>query len=131
MPQMILAKIGEYLLIALAIVLGTAYFVHKHDETAFEAEKLQAVAAEHDLYVAKADQANQLATELETEKARSHDVYHTIETQIPKFIDRPVYTNVCIDDDGLLNINAALSGRLPAGARVPSAAVPSASTPSR
>lgn len=131
MPQMILAKIGEYLLIALAIVLGTAYFVHKHDMAAAQIEKLQAVAAEHDLYVAKAAEADRIAGELETEKTRSHDVYHTIETQVPKFIDRPVYSAVCIDDDGLLNINAALTGKLPASARQPSPALPAASDPSR
>jgi len=131
MPQVILAKIGEYLLIALALVIGTAYFVHKQDAAAFQTEKLQAVAAEHDLYVAKAAEADRIAGELEAEKSRSHDVYHTIETQVPKFIDRPVYTNVCIDDDGLLNINAALSGRLPQGSGSASATVPGASAPSR
>lgn len=32
-----------------------------------------------------------------------------------KIIERPVYRNVCIDDDGVRLINDAIAGRLPAG----------------
>ncbi len=39
-----------------------------------------------------------------------------------KIIERPVYRNVCIDDDGVRIINDAIAGRLPAGE--PLSAVP-------
>lgn len=33
----------------------------------------------------------------------------TVTREIEKFIDRPVYNNVCIDDDGLQKINSLIS----------------------
>ena len=37
-------------------------------------------------------------------------VYRTIYKQVEKIVNRPVYSNVCIDDDGRMQLNAALTG---------------------
>ena len=42
-------------------------------------------------------------------------VIQKVNVDVEKIIDRPVYTNVCFDDDGLRDANAALSASHPQG----------------
>jgi hypothetical protein len=75
---------------------------------------------------AKADQAanlkyNAISQELENVKGQRIIVQRTITQYRDKIIDRPVYRNACIDDDGRLLINAAIRGTDPGQ---PAAAVP-------
>jgi hypothetical protein len=55
-------------------------------------------------------QSNEAVAMLEKDNARSHTVFRTITQQVDKIIDRPVFHNVCLDDDGLRLANLALSG---------------------
>jgi len=65
---------------------------------------------------AEAEKSAKAATELEKGNANAKVVYRTITNTVDKYIDRPVYRNVCLDDDGLRDANAALVGALtPAG----------------
>lgn len=49
--------------------------------------------------------------------------------EVERVVERPVYRNVCLDDDGLRILNSDIAARTSSG--VASSAVPSASTPSR
>lgn len=55
-------------------------------------------------------QANAAVTTLESQNAKASIVYRTITQTVDKIVDRPVYRNVCLDDDGLRLVNAALGG---------------------
>lgn len=44
--------------------------------------------------------------------AKAKVVYRTITQTVDKYIDRPIYRNVCLDSDGLRDANAALLGTL-------------------
>lgn len=44
----------------------------------------------------------------EVDRGKTQVVYRTITKSVDKYIDRPVYRNVCFDDDGLRDANAAL-----------------------
>lgn len=72
--------------------------------------------AKAELTQVKADvkQGNDAAMELEAKKDERQIVYKTITKTVDRIVDRPVYRNECIDDDGLLAVNAALKGRTPA-----------------
>lgn len=49
-----------------------------------------------------------LSKTLEAEKVNSGVKYETIHEHTLSYSDRPVYSNVCIDAAGLLDVNAAL-----------------------
>ena len=52
----------------------------------------------------------------------------TIEKQVLKLVDRPVYHNVCLDADGVQLVEAARTGRPPADAGPSHATVPGPAT---
>lgn len=80
----------------------------------------QAVAeykAEQFVLQAKADKIQQdkynaIAKELEDAKADREVVFKTITKTVEKVVDRPIYLEQCIDQDGLDAANAALEGKL-------------------
>ena len=53
------------------------------------------------------------STRREADRAKSKVVYQTIKERVVEYIDRPVYSSVCIDSDGLRDINRALLGPVP------------------
>lgn len=55
--------------------------------------------------------------------AKAKVVYREITKTIDKYIDRPVYRNICFDDDGLRDANRALNGESAVTGK-PSAVVP-------
>lgn len=64
----------------------------------------------------EAVKANTASGGLEKDNAKTRTVYKTITQTVDKIVERPVYRNVCLDDDGLRSANAALAGALtPAG----------------
>jgi hypothetical protein len=55
-------------------------------------------------------QANEAVASKEDRDEKARIVYRTITEMVDKIVDRPVYRNVCLDDDGLRLANAALGG---------------------
>lgn len=100
----------------LAAVTGAYFYVDLNWETtagiARGEEKKQAEwsAAAEAQRGREAEQADNAATKLETDNAKSRVVYKTLTQTVDRYIDRPVYRNVCLDADGLRDANAALRG---------------------
>lgn len=67
-------------------------------------------------------QANEAVASKEDRDEKARIVYRTITEMVDKIVDRPVYRNVCLDDDGLRLANAALGGVAVAPAAVGGAA---------
>ena len=59
------------------------------------------------------------AKALQGKKEENRVIFQTITEYVDQIVDRPIYTNVCLDDDGLLLANDALLGRAPVGGAVP------------
>lgn len=51
------------------------------------------------------EQLNTVSAQYEAEKRKQKIKVETITKTITKTVDRPIYSNVCIDDDGRLQIN--------------------------
>lgn len=62
-------------------------------------------------------------------KEKERIVYVEREKKVRVYLDRPVYRNVCIDDDGVQLINDAIAGG--AGAGQSATAVPGSAAPAR
>ena len=51
------------------------------------------------------------AKALEAERAKRKVVYRTITQTVDRIVDRPVYSNQCLDSDGLRCLSAAINGQ--------------------
>ena len=71
-----------------------------------------------------ASQVDAAASSNEAEKERIRVQFQTITRTVEKIVERPVYRDVCLDDDGLRALRAAIGGADPAGEPAP--AVPGA-----
>lgn len=94
---------------------GAGKVVANHYRAEAAAQKEADAAA----YQAKAIELNQVSAELEQARNDRKIVYRTITKQVEKIVDRDVYRNTCVDDDGLRAINAALAGHTSAGEPAP------------
>ena len=63
----------------------------------------------------------------EADKAKLRTEFLTITQEVERVVEKPVYRDVCFDDDGLRLIGAAISGR--AAASEPAPAVPGPAEP--
>jgi len=61
---------------------------------------------------AEQKQANTAATRLEAAHAKTRVEFRTITKVIEKIVEKPVYRDMCLDDDGLRAVNAALAGSI-------------------
>lgn len=73
--------------------------------------------------------ANAASAKLETRNAQSRVVYQTIHDQVATEVEKPVYLDRCVTDDGLRLINQALTNPSPRPSSEPSAAMPRSLTP--
>ncbi len=104
---------------------------YRKDIIAEQAAKIEAVKQAADAVQQAAVDADRHAQELEKARAQREIVYRTITKQVDRIVDRPVYRNVCLDDDGLRVINDALSGQATPDPGQPDAAVSGADAAGR
>ena len=122
-PIGLLSKLIEYgalLLVLLAIAFG-GWTVRGWKE---EADAAKQKARDSELVVAlqKRDENTAAAVEKKLSGLRANE--RLIEREIPKIIDRVVYRNECLDDDGLRLIESVRSGRTAVQATVSASGVP-------
>ena len=120
-------------LLAVSVVMAFAtggWIGHRLTAASYQADVIAEQQAHAAAVQAAAEQANRHAEELEKARAQREIVYRTITKEVDRIVDRPVYLNVCLDDDGLRVINEALTGT-PAAAGEPDAAMPDADAAGR
>ena len=61
---------------------------------------------------AEQKQANRAATQLEAAHVKTRVVFRTITETVEKIVEKPVYRDMCLDDDGLRAVNTALAGSI-------------------
>ena len=78
-----------------------------------DGEKAQAVAEAIKPFEAavkeQQDKLNQASADYETLKSERQVKTETVTREIQKIIERPIYSNICIDDDGLYKINSLIT----------------------
>lgn len=105
--------------IALAVCLAFGayqYIGHRAVEAYKDEQKIVQLEADKK----QAEAYNLVAQELEELKNKRQENAKTITKYVEKIVDRPVYLNECIDDDGLHILNSAIKG---GSASEPNAAV--------
>lgn len=117
-------KIAEYLIV-IAVVFGAAWYVYSKGWDACDAEHLVKQSKANEELQAKYDK---VSSDYEDLKKKRVENANTITREITKVIEQPIYSNVCISDDGRMLINAALSGSSPSTGK-PDATVQTAPNP--
>lgn len=102
--------------IAAGVLFGLgALTAHKITSDRYRADMLTAERRAHAAYVARTKELDEVARALEVAKNEKKLVYRTITKRVETYIDRPVYRNICLDDYGLRDVNAAIAGRADPG----------------
>lgn len=122
---------GAAAFFVLGLVIG-AYVKGRADANAVCATTVAAIYAEAEAQKdAEAEKARQTSARLEKQNASARIIYRDIVHEVEKIVDRPVYRNVCLDDDGVRLANAALAGQAAAPAEPDSAVSDPQSTDGR
>jgi hypothetical protein len=103
---------------AVSVVAGAGYDGYKHGhknganavQVQWDSAKAEQIAEAQKEVNAVQARLTQASADLEKARNEKEIVYRNITRTVTKLVDRPVYRNVCLDDDGLRNINAALAG---------------------
>ena len=106
--------------LAAALAFGAGWQVQGWRRDADELQRREDAAEMLRMQARKADTS---AVTHEDFKERERVVYKTITETVDRIVDRPVYRNVCLDDDGMRALSAAIHGRTE-DTRQPTPAVP-------
>jgi hypothetical protein len=101
-------------LVTIALIIG-AYLYGEHNANVacdLRVQKIYADAAAKAETEKKAEEAkaNTASTQLETKAAAAQVIYRTITRNVDRVVTKPVYSNVCLEPEGLAIANAALAG---------------------
>jgi len=112
----------------LAILGGVFYYGYSIEEKKFSAyrQELEAKTNLVDTLISQRDEA--IATKTVEEKVVVQTKIQKVQNDVEKIVEKPIYRNVCLDDDGLRAANSALTagatatGSTPAEVPVPNPA---------
>ena len=88
------------------IGFGSGWTVNEWKRDAADKARIEAEAVLKDKQVVKADTAS---TGFEEKRTTNEIRYRTVTVTLEKVVDRPVYLNVCLDDDGLRVLNSQIN----------------------
>lgn len=89
-------------LIAAAVSAGSAW---KIQNWRFDAREKERIEAQLELRRNNEKAATVASTGFEQDRTKNETRTRTVYVKVDKIIDRPVYRNVCVDDDGLRLLN--------------------------
>jgi hypothetical protein len=99
------------LALAMLLLLGGAYVKGRVDGRSACNDRISVLTADSMERERNAQaRALEASAELEAARGKTAIKYKTIVKEVEKIVERPVYSGVCFDDDGLRLANAALAG---------------------
>lgn len=117
------AKAYELIIISMAVILAVSivfgfYQKIQHNRYKDKSEKaeqtcLDARLKDREKFIGdlaeKQDKINEISKDYEDEKSKVKVKVETVTKEVVKIVERPVYSNACIDDDGMHSINSLIS----------------------
>jgi len=97
-----------YAALGLAILVTLSLIAYKIRESGKDVIRLEWAEANRLQREAEAKKATAAAEKKEVGDVKSRVVYRTVTQSVDRYIERPVYRNVCFDADGLRDANTAL-----------------------
>lgn len=102
-----------YLIAGIAIVGVLSFLAWRIYDAGADSVRVEWAQAAEAQRQEEAERAGKASTKLETDNAKARVITRTIERQVDKIVERPVFRNVCLDADGLCLVNAAIRGEEP------------------
>lgn len=99
-------------LCAAVLGFGSGWVVHGWEQAADEKTRIEQEAKKKDEQV---NTAHVASTGFEEKRTANEVRYRTVTVTVEKVVDRPVYINQCIDDDGLRILNDQILRRTDPG----------------
>jgi len=93
-----------------AVIFGVGFYrgyVYEHEKALVLQAQQEKAAAE--AYRKQVEMFDEISKALEEEKQNIKVKYVTIEKEVERIVDRPIYLRACFDDDGLRLANSALT----------------------
>lgn len=100
------------LLLTSAIAFGGGWQVRAWKAGADETERIE--QANRDA-LRRAEHSDKAAAGYEGKRAAGQQQQRIITREVERVVEKPIYRNVCLDDDGLRAVAAALGASSPAG----------------
>lgn len=108
----ILMKYWEWLLaviVLIALVAAVIMFGNGRYDAGYKAAYAEVSARLAESAKQQAKQAQQASHEYQTAKAENEQKERIRYVEVQKIVERPVYVQHCVDDDGLRELNAAIA----------------------
>jgi len=108
--EIIIGFLAIFLLIALAVLNYRTGQLKVADQKCFE--QIQKIERAQVLALAKQqDKVNKVSADYEKLRSEQRTKVETVTRTVQKIVERPIYLNRCIDDDGLQQINSLIQAR--------------------
>ncbi|NNP68979.1 hypothetical protein [Acinetobacter sp. Ac_5812] len=105
--EIIIGFLAVFLITALAVLNHKSGQLKAADQKCFE--QIQKIERTQVLALAKAqDKVNKASADYEKLRSEQRTEVETITRTVQKIVERPVYFNRCIDDDGVQQINSLI-----------------------
>ncbi|WEI17157.1 hypothetical protein PY247_11375 [Acinetobacter proteolyticus] len=102
--EIIIGFLAIFLLIALAVLNYRTGQLKAADQKCFE--QIQKIERAQVLALAKAqDKVNKASADYEKLRSEQRTKVETVTRTVQKIVERPIYLNRCLDDDGVQQIN--------------------------
>lgn len=98
------------LLALLAVVLLVGLYGNSRYQAGYNAAYADVSVRLSESAKKQAEQAYQANQEYQSTRAAAEQEEKIRYVEVQKIVERPVYRNVCLDDDGLQELNAAIAG---------------------
>lgn len=93
-------------LVAFVIGVGSGWAIQGWKRDSADKQRIEKEAEKKEEH---REQANKASAGFEEKRTANEIRYHTVTVTLEKVVDRPVYVNQCIDDDGLQILNDQIS----------------------
>nr|WP_151768885.1 hypothetical protein [Acinetobacter colistiniresistens] len=108
--EIIIGFLAIFLLIALAVLNYRTGQLNVADQKCFE--QIQKIEhAQVEALAKQQDKVNKVSADYEKLRSEQRTKVETVTRTVQKIVERPIYLNRCIDDDGVQQINSLIETR--------------------
>lgn len=90
-----------YAAVAIAAAIAASAATWRIQEWRFDSERLAATENAREVERMRRQAANTGAAKHEADKAQIRTVFKTITQEVERIVEKPIYRDICLDDEGL------------------------------
>lgn len=108
--EIIIGVLAIFLIIALAVLNHKSGLLNEAEQKCIaQIQKIE--RAQVEALAKQQDKVNKVSADYEKLRSEQRTKFETVTRTVQKIVERPIYLNRCIDDDGLQQINNLIQAR--------------------